>query len=253
MLLEADCVSRRYGEEYILKDVSLAIRPGDMVSIVGPSGCGKTTLLSLLSLLLDPTDGKVRVQGRDAKSFPDAERSRLRNEFFGCVFQAAHLVGSLSVLDNVLVPAFLSGRAREKRKAAGELLEQLGLSARASHLPHMLSLGQKRRVALARALLMRPAVILADEPTNDLDPRRADQVADFLLGLPSEGYALVLVTHDQQLAARARKRWFIREGQLHSDSDPHLYLRKPTVLKRNPEAPEHHGWAHLQAHGSENV
>ena len=214
ILLEADRVSRRYGTEYILKDVSLTVRPGNLISIVGPSGCGKTTLLSLLSLLLDPSEGQVRVRGRDAKTFPDAERSRLRNEFYGCVFQAAHLIGSLSVLDNILVPAFLSGRAREKRKAAGELLEQLGLSARASHLPHMLSLGQKRRVALARALLMRPAVILADEPTNDLDARRATQVADFLLGLPSEGYALVLVTHDEQLAARADKQWCIRGDTL---------------------------------------
>lgn len=215
ILLEADHVSRRYGAESILRNVSLTVRAGDSISIIGPSGSGKTTLLSLLSLLLEPTEGLIRIQGRETARFSDAERSRLRNEFFGCVFQAAYLIGSLSVLDNVLVPALLSGRAREKRKAANELLEQLGLSARARHLPHMLSLGQKRRVALARVLLMRPAVILADEPTNDLDARRAAQVADFLLGLPAEGYAVVLVTHDQQLAARAGKRWFIQEGQLH--------------------------------------
>jgi putative ABC transport system ATP-binding protein len=214
LLLEAEDVSRSYGPETILDRVSLQVRAGEVTSIVGPSGSGKTTLLALLALLLEPSAGTIRVAGRDAATMSDTERSNLRQSFYGFVFQTAQLVGSLSVLDNVLLPALLGGKARAKRAVALELLERLGLGARAGFLPHQLSLGQKRRVALARALLLRPAVILADEPTNDLDPRRAAQVADFLLNLPADGYALVLVTHDPQLAGRADQRWQIQDGRL---------------------------------------
>lgn len=214
ILLEAANISRTYGAETILADVSLTVRAGEVLTVVGPSGSGKTTLLALLALLLEPTSGCILVAGRDAASLSDAERSRLRNTFYGVIFQTAQLIGTLSVLDNVLLPAFLAGQSRQKRAAARELLDRLGLSARADFLPHQLSLGQKRRTALARALLLRPAVILADEPTNDLDARRAAQVADFLLDLPSAGYALVLVTHDEPLAERAGNCWRIREGKV---------------------------------------
>lgn len=214
ILLEAENVSRSYGTETILQNVSLQVRAGETTTIVGPSGSGKTTLLALLALLLEPSSGRIQVAGRDVGKLSDAERSQLRNTFYGFIFQTAQLIGSLSVLDNILLPAFLAGKAREKRVAARELLDRLGLSARANFLPHQLSLGQKRRVALARALVLRPAVILADEPTNDLDARRAAQVANFLLGLPAEGYALVLVTHDQHLAERAGNQWLIQEGKL---------------------------------------
>ncbi len=214
ILLEAENVSRSYGTETILDNVSLQVRAGEVTTIVGPSGSGKTTLLALLALLLEPSSGVIRVAGRDAGGLSDAERSRLRNTYFGFIFQTAQLIGSLSVLDNVLLPAFLAGKTREKRAVARELLDRLGLGTRADFLPHQLSLGQKRRVALARALLLRPAVILADEPTNDLDTRRARQVADFLLGLPADGYALVLVTHDTELAERAGNRWLIHDGRL---------------------------------------
>jgi ABC-type lipoprotein export system ATPase subunit len=214
ILLEAENVSRVYGTETILSQVSLQVRAGEVLTIVGPSGSGKTTLLALLALLLQPTSGRILIRGQDAGEMSDSQRSRLRNTFFGFIFQTAQLVGSLSVLDNVLAPAFLAGRSRHQRKAALALLDRLGLGARAEFLPHQLSLGQKRRVALARALLLRPAVILADEPTNDLDAHRAAQVADFLLNLPNDGYGLVLVTHDQALAERAGNRRQIREGKL---------------------------------------
>jgi putative ABC transport system ATP-binding protein len=214
LLLQVNGVHRSFGAETILRDVWLEVRRGSSISIMGPSGSGKTTLLGLLSLLLDPTQGEIFVQGENAGMLDDSRRSRLRHEFFGCVFQSAHLIGSLSVLDNVLVPALLSGQARSKRKEAKELLDRLGLSERAKHLPHMLSVGQKRRVSLVRALLMKPAIILADEPTNDLDPARANQVADFLLGLPSTGQALVLVTHDAALSDRAKNCFSLEQGQL---------------------------------------
>jgi len=214
IVLEARRVSRKYGSETILNDVSLRVRAGEVTTIVGPSGSGKTTLLALLALLLEPSAGEIWVGGRNATGLSDSERSRLRNVFYGFIFQSAQLVGSLSVLDNVLLPAILAGKTREKSGAARELLDRLGLGPRATFLPHQLSLGQKRRVAIARALLLRPSVILADEPTNDLDARRASQVADFLLALPAEGYALVLVTHDRALAERAGNRWEIHEGKL---------------------------------------
>jgi putative ABC transport system ATP-binding protein len=241
IILEAEHVSRRYGAETILDNVSLQVRAGEVTTIVGPSGSGKTTLLALLALLLEPSSGVIRVGGREVGKLSDAERSRLRNTFYGFIFQTAQLIGSLSVLDNVLLPALLAGKAREKRAVARELLDRLGLSARAEFLPHQLSLGQKRRVALARALLLRPAVILADEPTNDLDARRAAQVADFLLALPADGYALVLVTHDVQLAEHAGNRWQIQEGKLtppgrHPAGSParHAALVLPTGNHETP-------------------
>jgi ABC-type lipoprotein export system ATPase subunit len=214
VLIEAENVSRAYGSEKILDDVSLSVRAGEITTIVGPSGSGKTTLLAILSLLLEPTSGRVLVDGLDAGTLSDSKRSRLRNHFYGFAFQTAQLVGSLSVLDNVLLPAILGGSAREKRDEALALLDRLGLSERAKFLPHQLSLGQRRRVALARALILKPRVVLADEPTNDLDARRADQIADFLLALPKDGYAVVLVTHDRALAERAGNRREIERGKL---------------------------------------
>lgn len=225
ILLEARHLSHAYGPETILEDVCLRVRAGESVAVTGPSGSGKTTLLGLLALLLRPLSGNVLVGGRDVAALSDAELSFLRNTFYGFIFQTAQLVGSLTVLDNVLIPSLLPGRAvrdrcgrtrglRGSRERARELLARLGLASRAGHLPHMLSHGQRRRVAIARALLLQPAVVLADEPTNDLDPRRAEEVADFLLGLPAEGHALVLVTHDPTLAARAGSRWRLEAGRL---------------------------------------
>jgi putative ABC transport system ATP-binding protein len=227
VILEAIHVSRAYGADVILEDISLQVRAGETAAITGPSGSGKTTLLGILALLLQPLSGQVLVSGRDAASLADARRSLLRNTFFGYIFQTAQLAGSLNVLDNVLLPALLPGRAarlcgntpelrnlRDARDRARSLLARLGIEHRASHLPHMLSQGQRRRVAIARALLLRPAVVLADEPTNDLDPRNAAGVADFLFGLPAEGHALVLVSHDPELAARANNCWRLEAGYL---------------------------------------
>ena len=212
--LEARGVRRSFGTDRVLHEVNLCIRAGESVSISGHSGSGKTTLLSILALLLTPDAGEVWVAGSEASGLSDRERSRLRNQFFGYVFQATHLVGSLPVLDNVLVPALIAGRGRERRDYARGLLVDLGLGNREHHLPHMLSLGQRRRVALARALVLEPPFILADEPTNDLDPRRAEQIAEFLLDLPARGHAVVLVTHDRALAERADLRLDLHAGVL---------------------------------------
>ncbi|MDR2844798.1 MAG: ATP-binding cassette domain-containing protein [Puniceicoccales bacterium] len=239
-LLSAQHIFRTYGTDSILDDVSLDIHAGESVAIVGPSGSGKTTLLGILALLLEPTSGALHIAGRDASTLSDAGRSALRNRFFGFVFQTAQLVGSLSVLDNVLLPSLLASdengqtpspspsqsavaresapptsTRREIRRRALDLLAKLDLSARAAHLPHQLSQGQRRRAALARALLLSPAIVVADEPTNDLDLRNAALVADFLFALPGEGHALLLVTHDLALATRAGRTLQLSNGRLH--------------------------------------
>ncbi len=232
--LEARGVRRSFGTDPILRDVNLCIRSGESVSITGPSGSGKTTLLSILALLLKPDAGEVWVAGSETSSLSDRERSRLRNQFFGYVFQATHLVGSLPVLDNVLVPALIAGSGRGRRDYARSLLAGLGLGNRENHLPHMLSLGQRRRVALARALVLEPPFILADEPTNDLDPRRAGQIAEFLLGLPARGHALVIVTHDRALANEADIRLDLHDGVLRdaaeSSDEPSVDETEAAVL-----------------------
>jgi ABC-type lipoprotein export system ATPase subunit len=202
-------VTKVYGEETILRPSSFAVRAGGSTSIMAPSGTGKSTLLAILGLLMKPTDGTIFVQGRNVATLSDEESAGLRNIFFGTIFQASHLIGSLTVLDNVLVPARLAGRANTARAVAEEWLERLGLSDRRRHLPHMLSVGQKRRVAIARALVLRPSVVLADEPTNDLDETRAGEIADFLFRLPQEGFTLVIATHDRFLASRAENQWAI--------------------------------------------
>jgi putative ABC transport system ATP-binding protein len=202
MVLQAVNVSRSFGREQILRNICLELAPGESLAITGPSGSGKSTLLSLLGLLLEPTCGEVLFEGKTTRALSDDQRSRLRNRSFGFIFQNPQLIGSLSVLHNVLVPARLA-RKRGLEDEARRLLTTLGLSHRLEHLPHQLSIGQKRRVAVARALLLEPVVVFADEPTNDLDAERAGQLGELLYQLPSQGRALVLVTHDRGLVGRA--------------------------------------------------
>ena len=202
MALLADRISKQYDDEPVLQDVSLEVVEGESLAVTGPSGSGKSTLLSILGLLLLPTQGDVVFQGQRTAALSDDARSRLRNCSFGFIFQSPQLIGSLSVLDNVLVPARLARRRNQEAKAR-QTLADIGLQHRLTYFPHQLSIGQKRRVAIARALLLDPVVIFADEPTNDLDPERAAWVGDFLFSLPQQGRALVMATHDTRLAARA--------------------------------------------------
>jgi ABC-type lipoprotein export system ATPase subunit len=216
LAIESVNVTKAYGEDTILEGVSLKIHSGASLAISGASGCGKSTLLSLFGLLLQPTAGEILFRGRKTSELTDNERAGIRNGQLGFVFQNPQLIGTLSVLDNVLVPARLA-RRRDLRSKAERLLEYLGLDNRLEHLPHRLSVGQKRRVAIARALLLDPAVVLADEPTNDLDPELAARVSDILFDLPPAGKALVVVTHDECLARRASRRVRICDGMV-SDS-----------------------------------
>lgn len=213
MSIECENVSKAYGEDPVLEGVSLRIEPGDSLAVTGASGCGKSTLLSLLGLLMEPTRGEILFRGKRVSALSDDAKARIRNSQFGFVFQNPQLIGSLSVLDNVLVPARLARRGGMRPKAE-HLLEGLGLENRLRYLPHRLSIGQKRRAALARALLLDPTFVFADEPTNDLDPGLAAGVSDTLFDLPPEGKALVIVTHDAALAGRASRTIRICGGKV---------------------------------------
>lgn len=202
----------------VLEDVDLSINPGAAVSIVGPSGGGKTTLLNITGCLLRPVDGRVRIDGRDTYAMAERELNRLRNEKIGFIFQGSHLIPTLNVLENIMLPVWLGrqGNMHDTRTWARELANRFGLKERLNHLPHELSLGQRRRVAIARALVNKPSILLADEPTNDLDPPRSQQIGDILFSLNKEGLTLLLVTHRWELAQRAHHCYEIKDARLKS-------------------------------------
>ncbi|GBD41047.1 Lipoprotein-releasing system ATP-binding protein LolD [bacterium HR39] len=200
----------------VLRGVDLDLAPGTLAAVVGPSGSGKSTLLHVSGLLEPPTAGRVRIEGRDAGGLPDAERTRLRRETIGFVYQFHHLLRDFTALENVVLPQLLKGTAPAAARArAGALLGRLGLSARLHHRPAQLSGGEQQRVAIARALANGPRLVLADEPTGNLDPHTAEDVfALFLEVVREEGAAVLLATHNGELAARCDRVFTLREGRL---------------------------------------
>ena len=201
------------GEVRSLDGVSLAVRRGEFVCLRGPSGCGKTTLLLTLGGMLRPTSGKLRVADRELYALSSAERARFRAEQIGFVFQMFHLVPYLSLLDNVLLAA-RPGTAREAGKRGGELLEQLGLAAHAGRTPAELSAGERQRAAVARALLNRPQLILADEPTGNLDPANAREVFQHLKAFQQAGGTVIVVTHGSSAESFADRTIEMSAGKL---------------------------------------
>jgi len=200
----------------ILTDVSLQVWPGEMVALVGPSGSGKSTLLHIAGLLDRPSAGEVWVKGRNCTNLPDAERSRLRRELLGFVYQYHHLLPEFSALENVILPQMVGGKSyRLAKKQARDFLDALGLRERESHRPARLSGGEQQRVAIARAMANRPVLIMADEPTGNLDPATADRVffqLDTLVKTANIG-ALV-ATHNYELAHRMTRILRIHEGRV---------------------------------------
>jgi putative ABC transport system ATP-binding protein len=195
-------------ETVALNRVNLTINKGEFVSVMGPSGCGKSTLLSIIGLLDEPTAGTLELDGRAVKSYSDKELAHLRNQKIGFVFQSYHLINDLSVLDNVELPLLYRAGVggKERRQRAHEALDKVGLSARTTHFPSQLSGGQRQRVAIARALAGRPEIILADEPTGNLDSVMGEEIMDLLLNLNrQEGTTIVMVTHDEQQALKTER------------------------------------------------
>jgi len=213
MLLECKNIRKAYDGETILAGIDFTLAPGESVALVGASGEGKSTLLSILGLLLVPSAGTVLVGERDTADLDDGALSALRAETFGFVFQHNQLIGSLRAIDNVLVPSCFAYQG-DCSEHAVELMERFGLKNRLYHYPHQLSVGQKRRVALARALLLSPAVLIADEPTNDLDSATGRVVMDTLIGFPDESHAVLYATHDLACARRADRIMRLCDGDL---------------------------------------
>ena len=214
-----DHVWRTYhvGDEQVvaLRDATVCIRPGELVAVVGPSGSGKSTFLQLIGLLDTPSQGAVRFDGREVGALADAERTRVRLESLGFVFQRFHLLQHLSALENVMLPMEAAGVTLEARYArAAELLESVGLGERLQFRPSQLSGGQRQRVAVARAVANSPSVILADEPTGELHTEDKARVLDLFQTLNRQGRTVVIVTHDPDVAAVAARRDEIRDGML---------------------------------------
>ena len=203
---------------HALRDVTLSIGAGEYVAVMGPSGSGKSTLLSLLGGLDRPTAGSYRFEGREVASLPDDDLSRLRRERIGFVFQSFHLVPRMTALENVALPLVLAGMApRERLARAGEALAAVGLSARSDHRPDQLSGGEKQRVCLARAVVTRPVLVLADEPTGNLDSASGGEIVSLLEGLHANGLTLLLVTHDPGIGARAPRKVRLADGRVVGD------------------------------------
>jgi len=200
----------------IFKHVSMAVRPGEIVALVGPSGAGKSSLLHIAGLLEAPTAGEVFIAGRNCSTLDDLSRTRIRRLGIGFVYQFHHLLPEFSALENVILPQLIAGAAK---KAAAEramaLLQRLGLDSRLGHRPAELSGGEQQRVAIARALANRPLLLLADEPTGNLDPRTAGHVhAEFLRLIQEEGLGAVIATHNLELAQRMHRILHLDKGQL---------------------------------------
>jgi|TARA_B100001540_G_C15585333_1_gene541434 putative ABC transport system ATP-binding protein len=220
-LLSLEEVTRTYGSDvkvHALREVSLNILSGDFMSIIGPSGSGKSTMLGLLGLLDIPTSGRVIVKDVESTGLGDVERSRLRGQTIGFVFQQFHLIPHLTALGNVETALLYRGLSvAERRQKAFESLEKVGLSERCDHRPVQLSGGEQQRVAIARAIVTDPLVVLADEPTGALDSENAENIMEIFAGLKSPERAVCLVTHDMEIADATDRRVSMKDGSIVED------------------------------------
>ncbi|WP_296897697.1 ABC transporter ATP-binding protein [Thiohalocapsa sp.] len=212
-------IERRFqvGDQVVhaLRDVDLSLADGDYAAVMGPSGSGKSTLLNILGLLDRPDAGSYALDGTETTTLPEERRARLRRERIGFVFQAFHLIPRLTAAENVELPLILAGRpVRERRRRVAGALEAVGLTLRADHRPDQLSGGQRQRVAIARATVTRPRLLLADEPTGNLDRASGEDVIAALEALNVQGLTLVVVTHDPALGDRARRRIQMDDGAI---------------------------------------
>lgn len=207
-------------ETLALNNISLQIEKGEFLSIMGPSGCGKSTLLNIMGLLDEPTQGKVNIDNQEIDDFSDKTLSRFRNQKIGFIFQSYHLINDLPVLDNVELPLlYRNVSGKERSQLAREALEKVGLSNRMKHYPTQLSGGQKQRVAIARAIVGRPEIILADEPTGNLDSAMGQEIMEILEALNrTDRVTIVMVTHDENMARRTHRLVRLFDGSLVSSN-----------------------------------
>jgi putative ABC transport system ATP-binding protein len=218
-MIKLNQVSKTYRTDKVetlaLKDIDLSVERGEFVAMMGPSGCGKSTLLNIIGLLDRPTQGGIAVDGIPIKRYADRQLARLRNQTFGFIFQSFHLIPDLRVIDNVELPLlYRSMSGAQRRRLAREALQRVGLGARMDHYPNQLSGGQQQRVAIARAIVGNPQVLLADEPTGNLDSKMGAEIMEILLKLNAEGTTIVMVTHDEREAAQVGRIVRLFDGQL---------------------------------------
>jgi len=207
-------------ETHALSGVQMEIRKGEYVSIAGPSGCGKSTLLSILGLLDSPTNGQYLLNNRPVATLSASERARVRNREIGFIFQSFNLIGDLTVFENVELPLTYRGmKSSERRQRAEAALERVGMAHRAKHLPSQLSGGQQQRVAVARAVAGEPLILLADEPTGNLDSKSGEAVMDLLKELHSSGATICMVTHDPRYARHAERGIHLFDGRIVDEAE----------------------------------
>jgi putative ABC transport system ATP-binding protein len=216
-VIEVKNVTKTYGRIEALNDVSLEVKDGDFISFLGPSGSGKTTFLNLVAGLLTPTSGQIIVDGVSLYKLGPRERTAFRRRKFGFIFQAFNLISYLTAIENVEMPLYLAGmQAAKQRVIASQLLEKVGLKDRFFHLPSELSIGEQQRVSTARALANNASVILADEPTGNLDTKTGEELMGYVKELNEEGVTVLLVTHDPSVAAFARRSIKVVDGRITS-------------------------------------
>jgi putative ABC transport system ATP-binding protein len=225
-IIQTEGLTRVYSmgrsQVHALRGVSISVETGEFVALMGTSGCGKSTLLHLLGCLDTPTSGWYRLEGREIAKLSKNERARLRNQRIGFIFQSFNLLPRFSALENVALPLLYRGKAERAHQRAAEALQRVGLNERAHHLPNELSGGENQRVAIARALVTGPALLLADEPTGNLDSTTGAEIMRLLAELSREGRTIVVVTHDPQIAAYAHRRLHMRDGQILPPPVSHL-------------------------------
>jgi len=220
MRLEQVCRDFQVGDQVVhaLDRVDLEIQAGEYISVMGPSGSGKSTLLNLLGLLDRPTSGTYWLNDKDVSALGDSELAEQRQRNIGFIFQSFHLIPRLSALENVELPLVLAGAAlKERRARAREVLDAVGLSARLSHRPDQLSGGERQRVAIGRAIVMKPGLLLADEPTGNLDSKSGAEIVEIIEQLNRDGISLLVVTHDPDIGGRARRHLVMHDGRIVGD------------------------------------
>ncbi|MBI5564473.1 MAG: ABC transporter ATP-binding protein [Chloroflexi bacterium] len=217
-MIETENLTRSYRlgttEVRALRGVSVHVTPGEFVALMGPSGSGKSTMMHLLGCLDTPTAGRSFLEGRDVSQLTANERARVRNRRIGFIFQTFNLLPRLSALDNVMLPLLYRGQVADTQRRAIEALKHVGLAQRAQHRPTELSGGERQRVAIARALITDPALVLADEPTGNLDSQTGTEIMQLLAGLSTDGRTIIMVTHDANVAAYAQRIVHMRDGMI---------------------------------------